>query len=44
MIIADAGAAVDLFGARDLHDKDEQRKTSEPIHSVLLMVLLKQIL
>ena len=32
-IIADTGAAVDLIRARDLHDKDKQRKTSEPIHS-----------
>ena len=40
-VIADTGAAVDLIGARDLHDKDKQRKASEPI---LLMVLLKQIL
>ena len=31
-IIADTGAAVDLVGARDLHGKDKQRKTSEPIH------------
>ena len=31
-IIADTGAAVDLIGARDLHNKDKQRKTFEPIH------------
>ena len=31
-IIADTGAAVDLIGARDLQNKDKQRKTSEPIH------------
>ena len=31
-IIADTGAAVDLIGARDLHNKDKQKKTSEPIH------------
>ena len=31
-IIADTGAAVDLIGARDLHNKDKERKTSEPIH------------
>ena len=31
-IIADTGVAVDLVGARDLHNKDKQRKTSEPIH------------
>ena len=31
-IIADTGAAVDLIGACDLHGKDKQRKTSEPIH------------
>ena len=31
-MIADTGAAVDLIGARDLHNKDKQRKTSEPIH------------
>ena len=35
-IIADTGAAVDLIGARDLyhnlHHRDKQRKTSEPIH------------
>ena len=31
-IIADAGAAVDLIGARDSHHKDRQGKTSEPIH------------
>ena len=31
-VIADTGAAVDLIGARDLHDKDKQKKTSEPIH------------
>ena len=30
--IANTGAAVDLIGARDLHNKDKQRKTSEPIH------------
>ena len=32
-VIADTGAAVDLIGARDLHNKDKQGKTSEPIHS-----------
>ena len=32
-IIADTGAAADLIGARDLHNKDRQRKNSEPIHS-----------
>ena len=31
-IIADTGAAVDLIGARDLHNKGKQRKTSELIH------------
>ena len=31
-VIADTGAAVDLIGARDLHNTDRQRKTSEPIH------------
>ena len=31
-IIADTGAAVDLIGSRDLHHKDKQKKTSEPIH------------
>ena len=31
-IIAGTGAAVDLIGARDLHNKDKQRKTSEPVH------------
>ena len=31
-IITGTGAAVDLIGARDLHNKDKQRKTSEPIH------------
>ena len=31
-IIAVTGAAVDLVGARYLHNKDNQRKTSEPIH------------
>ena len=31
-VIADTGVAVDLIGARDLHNKDKQRKTSEPIH------------
>ena len=31
-IIADTGAAVDIIGARDLQNKDKQRKTSEPIH------------
>ena len=31
-IIADTGAAVDLIGARDLHNKGKQRKTREPIH------------
>ena len=30
--IADTGAAVDLIGARDLHHRDKQRRTSEPIH------------
>ena len=30
-IIADTGAAADLIGARGLHSKDKQRKTSEPI-------------
>ena len=30
-IIADTGAAVDFIGARDLRNKDKQRKTSEPI-------------
>ena len=30
-IIADTGAAVDLIGVRDLHHKDKQRRTSEPI-------------
>ena len=29
-IIADTGAAVDLY--RDLHGRDKQRKTSEPIY------------
>ena len=37
-VIANTGAAVDLIGARDLHNKHKQRKTSE------LTVLLKQIL
>ena len=32
-IIADTGTAVDLIGARDLHGREKQRKTSEPIHS-----------
>ena len=31
-IIADTGAAVDLIGARDIHARDKQRKTAEPIH------------
>ena len=31
-IIADTGAAVDLIGSRDLHHKDKQKKTPEPIH------------
>ena len=31
-IIADTGAAVELIGARDLHNKDERRETSELIH------------
>ena len=31
-IIADTGAAVDLTGSRNVHGKDKQRKTSEPIH------------
>ena len=31
-VIADTGAAVDLIGARDLHNKDKQKNTSEPIH------------
>ena len=28
----DTGTAVDLIGARDLHNKDKQKKTPEPIH------------
>ena len=31
-VIADTSAAVDLIGARDLHNKGKQKKTSEPIH------------
>ena len=31
-IIADTGAVVNVIGARGLHGKDKQRKTSEPIH------------
>ena len=43
-IIADTGAAVDLIGARDLHNKDKQRKLPSLYISVLLTGLLKQIL
>ena len=31
-ITVDTSAAVDFIGARDLHNKDIQRKTSEPVH------------
>ena len=31
-VIVDTGVAVDLIGACDSHNKDQQRKTSEPIH------------
>ena len=43
-IIADTGAAVDLIGARDLHNKDKQGKLPSLFTSVLLTVLLKLIL
>ena len=43
-VIADTGAAVDLIGARDLHNKDKQRRLPSLFTSVPLTVLLKQIL
>ena len=43
-IIADTGAAVDLIGARGLHNKGTQRKTPEPIHFCTATVLLQHIL